>query len=119
MNDSDIIALANLSSQNTIELPAMDKFDIQLRGIDQDPHQQQEFYLAPNPVSEFLMINSTQRILKVRIYSIFGNWIRSVLMDSDSDLENFINVADLKPGQYVLEAILTDGKTKISKFLKN
>lgn len=76
-----------------------------------------EFYISdlkiyPNPVIEFLHIESSSEIKEIEIYSLEGKLIRS------QNFENKINLSKLQGGTYILKLIDYQSNFHQSKFIK-
>ncbi|MEM7085706.1 MAG: T9SS type A sorting domain-containing protein [Bacteroidota bacterium] len=73
------------------------------------------FTLYPNPSSETIHIRGvTSEIKHILIYSVAGQFIQSVLPNSDK-----INISNLQSGIYFLKIITSEGNKQIQKFIKH
>lgn len=68
--------------------------------------------LYPNPVTDYFQVTNGYNVKKVVIYNIFGKEVKSLFHYNNAQHE----VADLKPGMYVIK--LLDDKNKVIKSLK-
>lgn len=78
-------------------------------GVDETTNN--EVLIWPNPASETIHLNIKGLVLEV--YSLDSKLILS------SDASESIDISGLPNGCYLLRAILTDGKQKVQKFVKN
>ena len=73
-----------------------------------------EFYFFPNPVTDRIYFKSpTATMLEVSIYDISGNLIKH-----QKDDFQYLDVADLIPGMYVLRGIGGSEAVMVGKFIK-
>ena len=72
-----------------------------------------KFSIHPNPVKDILYIDNGNSVEKVIVSDISGRQIKTV-----KPSENSINVADLKPGNYIVTVIDKDGNQQSSKLIK-
>jgi pimeloyl-ACP methyl ester carboxylesterase len=70
-------------------------------------------YIYPNPVNDYVFINSQNIIKEISIYNIVG------LIMENKLLENKINVSNLTKGVYFLNLTDQTGKNFTSKFVKD
>ncbi|MEP6806218.1 MAG: alpha-amylase family glycosyl hydrolase [Flavobacterium sp.] len=70
--------------------------------------------LYPNPVSDYFTLNITT--VKVQIYSISGQLVKSFNTNKNSDFQ--FGVSELKTGLYVVKANDENGKVQVMKFIK-
>ena len=76
-----------------------------------------QFSVYPNPVSNNLRVKGLQGMCSIRIYNNTGRLIGNDLLSGENG-EIIINVNDLEKGFYLLDITDQQGKTLISKFLK-
>jgi len=77
------------------------------------------FYLAKNPVSDYVIINSNlfpQNKYQIKITSVIGQ--RILKIDSNTNAAQEINISHLSSGLYLLEITDTEKKIYQTKFLK-
>ena len=92
------------------------RLDVQLvQGYDPEviaENRNEVFSLYPNPVADKLFVDSGNRISYVEIYDASGR-----LMLTKKNITGFIDVNELKPGQYNIKVYSEDGVSQ-SKFVK-
>jgi hypothetical protein len=73
-----------------------------------------EVVFHPNPTSDVLKINlgKTEVMESIKLYNLKGQLIQSKVSDSELNLKN------LTPGKYIVEAVTTSGKVYRSEVLK-
>jgi len=71
----------------------------------------EQIIIAPNPVSDLLMIKSENHLSHIEIYSLSGE---RLLTENNSE----IDVSDLSEGLYLLKAKTDDNRTVLKRFLK-
>lgn len=102
--------------QNPNPCEVTDKFeDIILSISDAELH---ELNIFPNPVNNFVNINSDKPLASIQIYSLSGQLMKSsklLIMQRNA----FIEVSDLHPGMYIILIHTLDRQMIIQKFLKN
>lgn len=69
--------------------------------------------IYPNPVNEYLTINSQEAIKKIEFYDAMGRIVQSIISPKEQ-----INVAQLKKGVYSIKVYFTDN-IYTSKLIKN
>jgi len=67
--------------------------------------------LYPNPVKDFININSTAKVNKVSLYNADGK----ILLEDNSTK---INLSKLQPGVYLMKIDFADGKSETQKVIK-
>lgn len=72
-----------------------------------------EIKIYPNPATEFLAIQSKERILNYEIYDLSGRLVRQNMINN-----NQIPIQDLAKGFYYLKLELVEGREFITKFNK-
>lgn len=72
-----------------------------------------EIKIYPNPATEFLAIQSNERILNYEIYDLSGRLVRQNMINN-----NQIPIQDLAKGFYYLKLELEEGREYITKFNK-
>lgn len=77
-----------------------------------EENEKEKFSLYPNPATSQLIINTTERIIKVNVIDITGKTIASI-----NPSKNIIDVSDLVNGIYFLQINTENGITN-SKFIK-
>ncbi len=79
------------------------------------------FSVYPNPAVDFIRVTVAVKGLsnaRLDIYSVNGSFISSYILESVSNGSAYINVAQLKPGMYILKAQFA-GKTPLyARFIK-
>lgn len=74
----------------------------------------EKFTYFPNPVTDFLTLSNDNEIIKVEIFNMLGQSIRSNIVNSN---EAKVNMADLSKGVYLVR-IFCSNQTKVLKVLK-
>ncbi|MFZ1582603.1 MAG: T9SS type A sorting domain-containing protein, partial [Saprospiraceae bacterium] len=75
--------------------------------------EKDDFYLYPNPTTDYLYIRSNQKINEIKIFDINGRLVRSIV-----DLNDRISIQDLVQGVYILQLNSVKG-SYLFKLLKN
>ncbi len=79
--------------------------------VDVEETNQFELETYPNPTDGLLSLNSTETLTRVLIYSCSGSLLKSIANP------NIIDVSDLAPGVYILNAIGENGM-KVTRFIR-
>ncbi|MBW6535320.1 MAG: glycoside hydrolase family 9 protein [Mariniphaga sp.] len=74
------------------------------------------FSVFPNPVSDFLEINSSGEIEMVEIFSLTGSKINPVSGNTFS--KTVLNFSGYPEGLYILKLIFSDGTSRLEKIIK-
>ncbi|MGH1518388.1 T9SS type A sorting domain-containing protein [Chryseobacterium sp. JK1] len=69
--------------------------------------------IYPNPVSDILYIQGTEKIEKAEIYNMVGQIVKTF-----SSIHNQVDVSSLSKGNYILQYSLKGGKMESYKFIK-
>lgn len=73
--------------------------------------------VVPNPVHDVVQIySSSDKIANMSLFDITGKFIREIQVEGDA---TYANVADLRPGFYILKAKMINGEMMSKKVLKN
>lgn len=75
--------------------------------------QADDLMIYPNPVTDKLYINSSEKIENVSVFSLTGGKI-----ENSAFINDFINVSTLQSGIYFLKVLDVSGKSVIQKFIK-
>ena len=70
----------------------------------------------PNPVNDFLEINSSEEIEMVEIFSLTGSKINRLSGQNFS--EKVLNFTEFSEGLYILKLIFSDGTSRMEKIIK-
>ncbi|MCJ8289723.1 MAG: T9SS type A sorting domain-containing protein [Crocinitomicaceae bacterium] len=71
----------------------------------------------PNPATNELSITSTERMVTITIYDLFGKQVTSDVIGQE--LETTLNIEKLNPGCYLLEVTNEIGQKNVLRFIKN
>ncbi len=71
------------------------------------------FFIYPNPVINYLYINSSNGLSKVAVYNLLGSMVKEY-----RNVSKKIDVSDLNSGIYLIKATSIKGQTITSKFIK-
>ncbi len=73
-----------------------------------------DFLISPNPATNFIEIKASQKIERIKIYSIEGNILINEVFQKDK-----ISIENLNPGVYFLEILTDKNQISFQKFIKN
>lgn len=76
----------------------------------------QELFTYPNPVGSTLSIHTKDVIQAIRIFSVTGKEVKSLVMDSS---HADVDLSDLTEGVYFVQACMANGKVSIGKIIKH
>lgn len=79
-----------------------------------DTRFEKQISIYPNPVSDVLKINSTEQLLRLRLFDNLG---RSYQLNTNND--NLINISSIKAGMYYLQIETVNGRKQTHKIIKN
>jgi len=81
----------------------------------EEPMNEKEFILYPNPVNEYFWVNNSYLISKINIYDLKGRLVKKI------EKHNIANKMSLsvKPGVYLIEIMDKKGNQKAFKLIKN
>jgi hypothetical protein len=71
----------------------------------------------PNPTSGILEINNSREIIKVEVFSLTGNLLKSFNSKQSKDMQ--IDITEFKTGVYFIKVLDDNGGLRITKILKN
>ncbi|MFT2011590.1 T9SS type A sorting domain-containing protein [Pontibacter sp. 13R65] len=80
-------------------------------------HAAEDYEVYPNPTSDKINFNSSQRILKVELYDLTGKVILTK-QDIGATQDNYLTIGNLKAGFYIMKAFFQNGATAERKVIK-
>ncbi len=75
------------------------------------------FIVHPNPAQGILNLNSKSGLSKVMIYSAIGKLVKQI--DYNGSFDVAVDISTLDSGLFLISVETIDGKTSVSKFIKN
>jgi len=85
--------------------------------VEKDTEEHTRCRVFPNPVSNILYIESDSEITGITIYNITG--IKAKEIDNVCDFSTRADLASLNPGIYIVRILFGNGKTEVTRIVKN
>lgn len=76
-----------------------------------------DIVIAPNPVSDQLIINNASAYTRIEIYNVVGMRIRTISNNQSETIS--ANIEAMPKGQYILKGLANDNTVVIKRFCKN